>query len=202
ELIEGGWINLQASSWEDVPFTDESRYCIHNDSQRKRKSFLPQYIQPVVAFGGGDVKVWAGISLEWLTDLHIFDGTLNARRYEEEIIMEYVVPRANAIGRENLIFLDDNVRPHCARNVMLALNNNEKNLPPLSPDLNSIKHVWDMLQNRLNSHDPHSRTVRELRDILSGFWHEIPQEQIDNCIESMPNKCQVVIEEQGGSSRY
>ncbi|RZC37095.1 DDE 3 domain containing protein, partial [Asbolus verrucosus] len=58
--------------------------------------------------------------------------------------MEYVVPRANAIGRENFIFLDDYARPHRAQSVMLALNNNEMNLfpfPPLSPDLNPIEHV-------------------------------------------------------------
>ncbi|RZC38779.1 hypothetical protein BDFB_014831, partial [Asbolus verrucosus] len=83
--------------------------------------------------------------------------------------------------------------------------NNEMNLfplPPLPPDLNPVKHVWDILQNPLNSHDPHPRTVRELRDILSGFWDEIPQEQIDNSSESMPNKCQAVIDAQDGSTRY
>ncbi|RZC42239.1 hypothetical protein BDFB_007025 [Asbolus verrucosus] len=77
------------------------------------------------SLGKGDVIVWTGISLRWRTNLHIFDGTLNANRYEEEIIMKYVVPRANAIGRENLIFLDDNARPHRVQNVMLALSNNE-----------------------------------------------------------------------------
>ncbi|RZC34284.1 hypothetical protein BDFB_015324, partial [Asbolus verrucosus] len=64
---------------------------------------------------------------------------------------------------------------------MLAFSNNEMDLlllPPLSPDLNPIERVWGMLQNRLNSHDPHPRTARELRDILPDLWHEIPQEQI------------------------
>ncbi|RZC35147.1 hypothetical protein BDFB_014604 [Asbolus verrucosus] len=87
---------------------------------------------------------------------------------------------------------------------MLALNNNEMNLlplPPLSPDLSPNEHMWDMLQNRLNSHDPHPKAVRKLRNILPGLWYEIPQEQIDNCVESMPNRRQAV-EVQGGSTRY
>ncbi|RZB62210.1 HTH Tnp Tc3 2 domain containing protein, partial [Asbolus verrucosus] len=144
-------------------------------------------------------------SLSNVTGTRISDQTVRNRlREEEEIIMEYVVPRTNAIGRENLIFLD-NARPHRAQNVILALSNNEMNLlplPPLSPELNPIEHVWNMLQNHLNSHDPHPRTVRELGDILPDLCHEIPQEQIDNCIESMPNKCPAVIEAQGASIRY
>lgn len=201
----------EATPWEDILFTDESRFCIHNDSRRKRvyreqgHRYLPQYIQPVVAFGGGGVMVWAGISLGYRTNLHIFDGNVNARRYEEEIIMGHVLPRGNEIGRENLIFLDDNARPHRAQNVIRALNDNEINrlpLTPHSPDLNPIEHVWDMLQKRMDNHNPQPTTVRELRHILPILWHEIPQEHIDNCIESMPNRCQAVIDARGGSTRY
>ena len=46
----------------------------------------------------GGVMVWADISLECRTDLPIFDCNLNARRYEEEIMLEYVVPRHNTIA--------------------------------------------------------------------------------------------------------
>lgn len=83
--------------------------------------------------------MWAGISLGYRTNLHIFDGTVNARRYEEEVIMGHVRPRRNEIERENLNFFDDNARPHHAQNVIRVFNDNQINRFPLSPDLNPAK---------------------------------------------------------------
>ena len=43
--------------------------------------------------------VWAGISLEGQTALHIVgNGNLNANRYIEEILSEHVVPYSPFIG--------------------------------------------------------------------------------------------------------
>ncbi|RZC42983.1 hypothetical protein BDFB_013274, partial [Asbolus verrucosus] len=161
ESIEGGWINLLQTT---------KASCFNKAAQRPEKNLDAIDIRQGYSLGRLRVKEYTG------KEEIIFCRDIPNRRYEEEIITEYIVPRANAIGRENLIFLDDNARPHRAQNVMLALSNNEMNLlllPPLSPDLNPMKHVWDMLQNRLNFHDPHPSTVRELRDILPGLCHEI-----------------------------
>ena len=130
----------EATPWEDIFFTNESPYCVHNESRRKtmhRKrgnSFLPQYIKLVCHLE--EVVWWCGQEYVWScrTEFHTFGGNLNARRCEEEIILEYVVPRANAVGSQNLIFMDDNVRLQRARNVFESLNNHEINhlrLPPL-----------------------------------------------------------------------
>ena len=61
-------------------------------------------------FGGGSVMVWAGISAQGKTDLHVIDnGTLTALRYVNEILDVYVRPYAGAVG-ENFILMDDNAR--------------------------------------------------------------------------------------------
>ena len=66
-------------------------------------------------FGGGSVMVWAGISPQGKTDLHVVDnGTLTALRYVNEIMDVYVRPYASAVG-ENFILMDDNARAHRAR---------------------------------------------------------------------------------------
>ena len=66
-------------------------------------------------FGGGSVMVWAGISAQGKTDLHVIDnGTLTAPRYVNEILDVYVRPYAGAIG-ENFILMDDNACAHRAR---------------------------------------------------------------------------------------
>ena len=64
---------------------------------------------------GGSVMVWAGISTQGKTDLHVIDnGTLTALRYVNEILDVYVRPYAGAVG-ENFILMDDNARAHRTR---------------------------------------------------------------------------------------
>ena len=51
-------------------------------------------------FGGGSVMVWAGISAQGKTDLHVIDnGTLTALKHVNEILDVYVRPYAGAIGK-------------------------------------------------------------------------------------------------------
>ena len=113
--------------------------------------------------------------------------------------------RRDAVGQDNFIFLDDNARAYRAAVVMEALEDLQINhlpLPPRSPDLNAIEHVWDLLQRQLDNHLPHPATIRELAEILPIAFNEIPQDQIDNCIRSMPERCQAVADVRGNTTRY
>ena len=61
--------------------------------------------------------VYAGISIDGRTDLHIIrNGALTGREYRDEILRSVVVPYAAAI-RDDFILIDDNCRPHCANSV-------------------------------------------------------------------------------------
>ena len=77
--------------------------------------FAPVCVAEHDRFGGGSVMVWAGISAQGKTDLHVIDnGTLTALRYVNEILDVYVRPYSGAVG-ENFILMDDNARAHKAR---------------------------------------------------------------------------------------
>lgn len=196
--------------WDDVLFTDESRFCLHNDSRRKRvyrsvnTRNLPAHIQPIYKFGGGGVMVWAGVALGFRTELHCFDDTLTGQIYRDEIITPYVTGARDRIG-PNFVFLDDNARPHRARVVMEEINNLELThlpLPPYSPDLNPIEHVWDRLQYQLDQHLPQPENIAQLRQLLPILWQLVSQEHIDNIIRSMPQRCHEVVQSRGHPTRY
>ena len=109
------------NDWAPVLFTDESRFCVDFNDRRARVWRMPnEHFAPVCVaehdrFGRGSVMVWAGISAQGKTDLHVIDnGTLTALRYVNEIFDVYVRPYAGAVG-ENFILMDDNARAHRAR---------------------------------------------------------------------------------------
>ncbi|KAJ8367800.1 hypothetical protein SKAU_G00078280 [Synaphobranchus kaupii] len=65
--------------------------------------------------------VWGGISLEGRTDLHVIaNGTLTAVRYRDEILRAIVRPYAGAVG-PGFLLVQDNARPHVARELTDAL---------------------------------------------------------------------------------
>ena len=81
------------NDWAPVRFTDESRFCVDFTDRHARvwrmpnERFAPVCVAKHDRFGGGSVMVWAGISAQGKTDLHVIDnGTLTALRYINEIL--------------------------------------------------------------------------------------------------------------------
>ena len=112
--------------------------------------FAPVCVAEHDRFGGGSVMVWAGISAQGKTDLHVIDnGTLTALRYVNEILDVYVRPYAGAVG-ENFILMDDNARAHRARITDQYLEQAtivRMEWPARSPDLNPTEHALDVIDS-------------------------------------------------------
>ncbi|GFU67577.1 DDE_3 domain-containing protein [Trichonephila clavipes] len=72
--------------------------------------------------------------------------------------------------------------------------------PAYSPDLNPIEHVWDMLSRRIAARQPPPICLPELRRALLDERCNIPQDQIDSLILSMPRRCKVDLVANSSSS--
>ncbi|GFW49222.1 DDE_3 domain-containing protein [Trichonephila clavipes] len=89
------------------------------------------------------------------------------------------------------LFMDDNARPHRANIVDECLQSEDitrMDWPACSSDLNPIEHVWDMLGRRIADRQHPSTCLPKLRRALLDEWCNIPQDQIDNLILSMPRR--------------
>ena len=149
--------------------------------------------------------IWAGISMQGKTDLHVFqNGTVTGVRYRDEVLHPIVRPWAGAIGPD-FILMDDNARPHRARVVdqYLEFESIERTeWPSRSPDCNPIERAWDMLGRAVKARINQPRTLRELAVAIQEEWARIPQQKIRNLICSMHRRCQAVIQAGGGHTRY
>ncbi|GFU19838.1 DDE_3 domain-containing protein [Trichonephila clavipes] len=88
--------------------------------------------------------------------------------------------------------LDDNARPHRANIVDECLQSEDITLmywPAYSPELNPIEYVWNMLGRQIAARQPPHTCLPELRRALLDEWCNIPQDQIDNLILTMPRRC-------------
>ncbi len=74
--------------------------------------------------------------------------------------------------------------------------------PALSPDLNPIEHVWEMLGRRIAAQSRLPVTVRDSEIALLEEWNSIPQSLIDNLIASMASRCAAVLAVRGDHTHY
>lgn len=69
-----------------------------------------------------------------------------------------------------------------------------------SPDLNIIEQLWEELQRRLAG--KRATNIVEKFIQLEEEWKKIPQSTIDALIDSMPRRCQAVIDAKGFATKY
>ncbi|KFM63882.1 Transposable element Tcb1 transposase, partial [Stegodyphus mimosarum] len=127
--------------------------------------------------------VWGAISLVSRTPLAVIRGTLTVQRYVDDILSPVLLPFL--LQYPDLIFREDNARPHTARAAMSCLTAYQTlPCPARSPDLSPIEPLWDMMGRRLHLPGNVVDLVRQLEKI----WHEIPQKTIRELYHSMPRR--------------
>ena len=190
-------------------FSDESRFQLHRADGRQRayrrvgERFAANAVNEVDRFGGGSVMVWGAIRHGWKSQLIVIPGNLTANRYIDTILDSQVIPYGQQ--NNNVIFMNDNARPHVAHVCQDFLRNNNVNVldwPPYSPDMNPIEHLWDHLDRRIRARDPAPQNHAQLRQALIEEWQRYPQDRINRLIASMPRRIQALRQANGEHTRY
>ena len=205
--IHSRWIYAQ---WSNLIFTDESRFNLStNDGRirvwrRRGERYADATVREHDRYGGGSVMVWGGINHHQRTPLYRVDGNLTGIRYRDEILRPLVIPALQAIG-PNAVLMDDNAPCHRARivnNFIQAHNVTRMVWPAVSPDMNPIQHVWDILGRRVRENQPPAANRDALFQQLQQEWQQIPQADLRRLLRSMGRRCQACIDANGGHTRY
>ncbi|CAH1978124.1 unnamed protein product [Acanthoscelides obtectus] len=201
--------SLWDQEWNSIVFSDESRFCLgmHDGRARVRRRrgerrnpqfFVERHVCHTVG-----LMVWGAIAHGSRSPLIFIRGNMNAQRYIHEVLEPHLLPYLDTLADPT--FQQDNARPHVARVTIDFFQHNDVTLlpwPPRSPDLSPIEHVWDMMGRRLLNLQRPPQTLEALREELVVAWNEIPQEDIDHLIRSMPRRVGECVAHQGASTHY
>ncbi|KFM75156.1 Transposable element Tcb2 transposase, partial [Stegodyphus mimosarum] len=180
--------NWTAAEWNQVVFSDESRFNLGSDDNLVRvwrargERLNPAFaVQRHIAPAAG-VMVWGAIAYNTRSPLVLFRGTMTAQQYVHEILQLHVLPLMQWLP--GAIFQQDNTRPHTA-GVSQDCPRTITNLPwpARSPDLSPIEHIWDHLGPQVG----HPTSLNELEARLQQIWNEMSQDIKQNLYNTLRN---------------
>ena len=70
--------------------------------------------------------------------------------------------------------------------------------PAMSPDMNCIEHLWDILGRRIDHHVPRVYSRGDLIAALQYHWNNILQQEIRRLVMSMPRRLRECLAANGG----
>ncbi|GFW72968.1 transposable element Tcb2 transposase [Trichonephila clavipes] len=186
--------NWTEQDWACVLFSDESRFSLSSDCRRQliwRESgtaYPPENIQEKDRYPTCSIMVWAGIMINGRTRLHVVaNGTMTDQRYIDEVLLPHVLLFRGAVG-DKFVFMDDNATCHRTLAVQDCLDSEGIQRlvwPARSPHLNPIANVWDVLGRQVAGRNYPPTNKNTLIRALTEEWDELPQQLLDNVVQSM-----------------
>ncbi|CAF1615372.1 unnamed protein product [Rotaria magnacalcarata] len=182
--------NWTINDWKRVIFSNETTFYVIKRKNKvkiwrtKDEQWKEGCMEVAAIGGGGRVNFWGAIASE---------GTDN-----------YLIPKVHLYQMENDFFYQhDNARYHVSRQVQTKLHELGIKLSEWSaksPDLNAIKHLWSIIDDKLKSRSISS--VNELTEALSTEWLSIKPELCYELVFTMSKKIQKCIANNGKYIHY
>lgn len=202
--------NWTMEDWRNVLFSDETRISLRSDDRRIRvlrgrgRQARLQAARSVPKYKGGTVMFWGGIMMGEKTPLIPIRQTLTGPRYVDLVLQPVVRLWRGAFGKF-ILFMHDNAPPHTSRvakNFLEMEGVTVLEWPSCSPDLNPIEHLWDMIKRTIRARQNNPGNAEQLIQAVLEEWGNLPQEEINNLIESMPRRIRACIGARGGNTDY
>jgi transposase len=213
--------------WRKVMYSDETAVSKDSDPrklrvfrrQNKQEKYAPKNIRGKIRDGGISQMIWGCFVSNKLGPIVFIDGTIDQYVYMN-ILHEELPPFLDALradGFTNIVFQQDNARPHAAKKTQKLLQQlaeehgfSVMNFPPNSPDMNPIEQLWAHLKLELHRRYPDTALLRgspdtirkNLKSRLLEIWWSIGEEVLDGLIQSMPDRIKALLRAKGWYTEY
>lgn len=192
--------------WHRVLWSDEASFALYSDTEAQWVEEGEQPKNRQTTKWPARIRVWAGISAQGKTKLIRIPKRMNADAYID-MLGRKGIPQARSIfkdERKGWMFMQDGDGSHTAKRTKDWLHKEGVKVldpwPAHSPDLNPIENAWALVEQGLRKKNP--RTEDGLWRAMKKSWKKIDEKKLCNLCLSLPNRLDLVIAADGGSTKY
>lgn len=195
--------------WKQVIFCDEKIFRFDSNKLRCYVTRFDheKYSRPCIRTtvkGGIEVHVWGIISWNGPGPIKVVNGTLNANRYQAEILHDIEIISSHLAGDGRpFVFMHDMAPAHRAKTTQALLNAKQVRVLPWcgnSPDLNPIENLWSQVQRSVNRAQVRNRD--ELLTAVRTAFAEVSIPYLHALYRSLPRRVLAVVRARGGNTPY
>ena len=192
-------------------FSDESRISIFDQDglkyvrRRVGEAYRPECCTPTMKHPVS-IMIWGCMAWGAVGRLQIMEGTVNARKYVETVLERKLQQSAEGIFKvqhPEFVFQDDAPcrTAKLCKDWFQEHDISVMDWPGNSPDLNLIENLWSRLKRLVSAKRPANRE-RLIEATIECWFHVITNEHLHALVESMPRRCQAVIDARGYPTKY
>ena len=198
--------------WKRVVWSDETKINrLGSDGckwawKKPGEKLSDRLVEGTLKFGGGSLMMWGCMTWEGVGYATKIDGRMDGDLYLQ-ILKDELQESLEYYGLHppDIIFQQDNDPKHTCKQVKEWLEEQDFRTmvwPAQSPDLNPIEHAWGYLKRRLAEYEHPPKGILELWERTQVEWNNIPAEECQKLIESMPRRVEAVLKAKGGYTKY
>jgi transposase len=202
-----GYSRWTEDEWARVVFSDETHFHLGHHGREYVQRPVGAALDPKYTLKTerlkGKVSLWGCICAEGLGHAELYVDALDARRYQSILGLNLVSSAHLFWPRGQWWFQQDNWTVHTAGTSQAWFHNHGIDLidwPAWSPDLNPIENLWSDLKRRVYAHHP--QTMEELEDWIGKEWAATDLTFISHLCRSMPQRLQLLRENNGHKISY
>ena len=202
-----GYASWTEDDWRKVMWSDHTLFTLDNQT-REYVTRPPGHACDEKYLGQeerleGAVWLWGCFCADGLGHAELYEGTLDARRYQSILALNLVKSAHTFWPRGQWWYQQDNASPHNAGTSRAWFHNHGVDVidfPPWSSDLNPIENLWNDLKRRVYAHHP--KTMEELEHFIAVEWQATDLNYCSRTCLTMPQRLQLVRANKGHKIKF
>jgi hypothetical protein len=190
--------------WTKVIFSDDATFWALIPARHAWTTTGTRFVQRTIKHPV-KINVWGCFSERGFGRLELFTENLNAEKMVKIYERGLLKSAEKMFGRNKKIWVlqEDNDPKHRSRLCKAWKEENgvvTMDWPSQSPDANPIENVWGIMKSHLAG--KRIFTLKQLSYQIKKIWNSLSTEYAETLVESMPRRCQAILDNDGDYTSY